>query len=404
MASLESKSESESCIDIVSVDGYSFDQIVQHIVNARRDGTESIISLHCPADAAWDLGVRIDEKLVELDQIKIHRFEYDYQSGIAYIDIMPETNLHFQMLAGTHNHTEISLARFIAMIPDAALRQRIVGEILDFGTADIAKEGKILKQGDFAFGTIKNKLPSLSEPRSHVERKVVQYIECAEGDIQATIVLDVQYPRANRAKVALRVADGTTAGTWVRNFETIYDDDLVKQPEGEVGLYISDFLGPAGLPTAFCRPSAAETAAGVQRDPQVLLTYERLRNIFLKARAIYQGTYKPGDGGEEDNVYTIVQSAERERERAERERERAERERERAERERERADIVADYLAILEERERERADILEERERELEERKRELEERKREQEERKREQEHQIAMLQEQVRQLQKRV
>jgi len=98
-----------------------------------------------------------------------------------------------------------------------------------------------------------------------VERKVVQYVECAEGEIQAAIVLDAQYPKANKAKVALLVADGTTAGTWVRYFETIYDDNLVEQPEGDVGLYISDFLGPAGLPTAFCRPSAAETAAGVQR-------------------------------------------------------------------------------------------------------------------------------------------
>ena len=159
MASLES--ESESCIDIVSVDGYSFDQIVQHIVNAHRDGTESIISLHCPADAALDLATRVDEKLVELDQNKIQRFEYDYQSGIAYLDIMPKTSLHFQMRVGTHNYTEISLARFLAKMPDAALRKRITGEILNFGTADIKKEEKILKQGDFAFGTTKNKLPSL---------------------------------------------------------------------------------------------------------------------------------------------------------------------------------------------------------------------------------------------------
>lgn len=27
------------------------------------------------------------------------------------------------------------------------------------------------------------------------------------------------------------------------------------------------------------------------RDPQVILTYERLRNIFLKTQAIHQGTY-----------------------------------------------------------------------------------------------------------------
>jgi hypothetical protein len=98
-----------------------------------------------------------------------------------------------------------------------------------------------------------------------VERKVIQYIKCAEGDIQAAIVLDVQYPKANRAKVALRVADGTAAGTWVRYFDTIYDEKLVEQPEGEVGLYLSDFIGPTNLPASFCRPSAVETAAGIQR-------------------------------------------------------------------------------------------------------------------------------------------
>lgn len=98
----------------------------------------------------------------------------------------------------------------------------------------------------------------------------MQYIECAEGEIQAAIIIDAQYPKATRAKFALRVADGTTTGAWIRYFEPIYDDDLVKQPEGDVGLYISDFLGPAGLPTTFCRPSAAETAAGIQRFVSLL--------------------------------------------------------------------------------------------------------------------------------------
>jgi len=161
MASLASESESDSCIDIVSVDGYSIDEIVQHIVDAHRNGTESILSLRWPADAPWDLYTRINEKLVELNQIEIRRFEYDYKSDIAYIDIMKETSFHFQMLVGTHNYAEISLASFVATIPDDALRQRIVREILDFGTASIEKEAKILKQGGFAFGSVKNKLPSL---------------------------------------------------------------------------------------------------------------------------------------------------------------------------------------------------------------------------------------------------
>ncbi|KAH6612912.1 hypothetical protein B0J18DRAFT_470263 [Chaetomium sp. MPI-SDFR-AT-0129] len=372
MASLasESESESESCINIISVDGYSIDEIVQHIVDARRDRTESILSLHWPADAPGDLCGRIDKKLVKLDQIKIRRFEYDYQSGIAYIDIMTETSLHFQMLVGTSNYAELSLARFVATIPDDALRQRIVGEILNFGTASIEKKAKILKQGDFAFSSVKNKLPSL-------------YIKCAEGDIQAAIVLDVQYRKANRAKVALCVADGTAAGTWVRYFDTIYDEKLVEQPEGEVGLYLSDFIGPTNLPVSFCRPSAAETAAGIQRNPQVRLTYEQLRKIFLKARAIYQGRYEPrnGEEEEEDNIYTIIQSAKRERER--------ERERSKQELEQERERFKQE---LEQERERSKQELEQERERSKQalEQERELKQR--------------IAMLQAQVLQLQRQV
>jgi hypothetical protein len=215
-----------------------------------------------------------------------------------------------------------------------------------------------------------------------VERKVAQYIECAEGDIQAAIILDVQYPKANRAKVALRVADGTTTGTWVRYFDTIYDDNLTEQPEGEVGLYLSDFIGPAGLPAAFCRPSAAETAADVQRfvsqlfflflfyrklrphsDPQVHLSYERLRKIFLKARAIYQGTYGLGDGEkqEEDNIYTILLSIARDREQIKQAQERTKQAQEQIKQAQERTKQAQERA----ERERERAERAQEREREL---------------------------------------
>jgi hypothetical protein len=164
MASLDlsaAPEDDDQAIDIVSVNGYTFDQIIQHIIDAYRCGTESIISLHCPPEVAWDLSARLNEKLIALDQTKIQRFEYDYQSSIAYIDIMSETSLHFQFLSGTHGYTKVSLARFLTTIPDAALRQQIAQEILDFGTARIEKEDEILKQGDFAFGTVTNKLPSL---------------------------------------------------------------------------------------------------------------------------------------------------------------------------------------------------------------------------------------------------
>ncbi|GAB1312067.1 hypothetical protein MFIFM68171_02277 [Madurella fahalii] len=157
----ESESEHEHCIDIVSVDGYTFDQIVEYIVDAHRCGTESIISLRCPADFAWDLSARLNEKLIELDELEIRRFEYDYQSGIAYIDIMVETSLHSQFLVGAHCYIEISFARFTATIQDATIRRRITQDIRNFSTSHIAKKDEILKQGDFAFGPAMNKLPCL---------------------------------------------------------------------------------------------------------------------------------------------------------------------------------------------------------------------------------------------------
>jgi hypothetical protein len=48
--------------------------------------------LRYPADLTWDLSARLNEKLVDLDELKIHQFEFDYQSGIAYIDIAVETS------------------------------------------------------------------------------------------------------------------------------------------------------------------------------------------------------------------------------------------------------------------------------------------------------------------------
>ncbi|KAK3363824.1 hypothetical protein B0T25DRAFT_442771 [Lasiosphaeria hispida] len=156
-------------------------------------------------------------------------------------------------------------------------------------------------------------------------------MDCAEGEIQAAIALDTQYPKATWAKVALRVVDGaTTTGTWVQDFETLYDDKLVEQSDGQLGLYISEFLGPAGLMPAFCRPSTSEVAAGVSRDPQIILTYDRLRSIFLKARSIHQGTYHEGDYDEVETMFTIIEEAELERQHADSERQRAESERQRA--------------------------------------------------------------------------
>ncbi|KAK4675802.1 LOW QUALITY PROTEIN: hypothetical protein QC764_0081850 [Podospora pseudoanserina] len=46
----------------------------------------------------------------------------------------------------------------------------------------------------------------------------------------------------------------------------------------------------AGVPTAFCRPSTVELAAGVTRNPTITITFERLRAIFRKARHLHNPT------------------------------------------------------------------------------------------------------------------
>lgn len=160
----------------------------------------------------------------------------------------------------------------------------------------------------------------------------MQYIACAKGKIHAALALDALYPTGEKVTVALRVADGADS-TWVHYFEPIYDDSLVEQPNGQVGLYVSDFLGSAGLPMALCRPLAAERAAGIaryvffflllsqdqangNRDPQVWLSFERLRAIFLQAKSIHQGTYTRGHHREEC-LFSFVMDAKAARERAE---------------------------------------------------------------------------------------
>lgn len=87
-----------------------------------------------------------------------------------------------------------------------------------------------------------------------MERKLIQYIECTEGKIQAAIAFNAQYPKGTRAEVALCVADGGTAGTWVHYSQTIYDDKLVNQPDGQRGLYISDFFWSRRFTNTFLPP------------------------------------------------------------------------------------------------------------------------------------------------------
>lgn len=141
-----------------------------------------------------------------------------------------------------------------------------------------------------------------------MEAKAVDYIAHTDGDIRAVLVLNLNYPGADKAEVGLFVADTSSdegsLGRWVLRSSTVHDDNLDEQPAGQVHLYLSDFLGRAGLPTASTRPSATELADEITRfvpfprvfsthnammltlspsrsEPQIILTYKQLRAIFL---------------------------------------------------------------------------------------------------------------------------
>ncbi|EAQ85494.1 predicted protein [Chaetomium globosum CBS 148.51] len=266
--------------ELVWLEVSTIDQIVDHIVNSRQSGTESIIAFHWQASHVHDLFEQLDAKLLELDQLKIRRVEYDYESGTVYLDIMSESPFHYQVQAGLRDHLKASLGKLYADTKDPAIRN-LIRLVEEQGTARIGVDGKLLKQAD-------------SESRQRVESKARQYIDSLDDKIQAVLILDLQYPRYEEG-----LADG-----WPLQHDLYHDDDLDQQPDGQVDLYLSDFVGSAGLPPAYCRPSTAELAAGITRNPTITLTYERLRAIFRKARHSHKPTeFTTEIGDEEENLY-----------------------------------------------------------------------------------------------------
>ncbi|KAL2129246.1 hypothetical protein VTI74DRAFT_8015 [Chaetomium olivicolor] len=106
-----------------------------------------------------------------------------------------------------------------------------------------------------------------------------------------------------KAWVSLLAAEDSSS-RWIQYHEVYHDDSLEQQPAGQVDIYLSDFVGRAGVPAAYCRPSTAEPIAGTTRNPTITMTYERLRAIFRKARYLHDPKeFPPEVGDEEENLY-----------------------------------------------------------------------------------------------------
>ncbi|KAK4098442.1 hypothetical protein N658DRAFT_518049 [Parathielavia hyrcaniae] len=293
-------SENERHAELVWLDVSTIDEILNFIVSSRQIGTESIIGFHWQASQMDDLSGQLDARLLELDQPSIRRFEYDYESETVYLDIMKESPFHYQVQAGLRDHLKDCLAKLLVTTDNTEIRQ-LIQSAKEQGTASIEYEDKLCKQADVSFGQA-GTLPSLV-----CERKARQYIDSSDGNIRAVLILDLQYPGMKKAWVSLLAADDSPSH-WILHHELYHDDDLDQQPVGQVDLYLSDFVGLAGLSVDYCRPSTAELAAGITRNPTITLTFERLRAIFRRARFLHAATKFTAEvGDEEENPYEEVE-------------------------------------------------------------------------------------------------
>ncbi|KAH6618358.1 hypothetical protein B0J18DRAFT_459390 [Chaetomium sp. MPI-SDFR-AT-0129] len=282
----------------------TFEQIIDYIVKTHQDlgsydfacAGELILSIHWRVAEASDvaeLGRRLDFRLLELDQPKISRFEYDYESETLYLE-MGSSILHARVQIGLGDSIHDRIVKWCATANDIRVR-KLFKSIVEYGTADIEYKRKLYKQADLSFGPHWT-LPSLVCEVS----KSYQYLNSSDGKIEVVLIIDIQYPDMKKAWFRLLTTDDLSA-PWV----LFYDDDITQQPTGQVALYLSDFIGLIpGVPPPFCRPSAIEVAAGITRKPTIALTYERLRAIFRMARYCQNPkVFTTEDGDEEENIY-----------------------------------------------------------------------------------------------------
>ncbi|KAK3307709.1 uncharacterized protein B0T15DRAFT_502176 [Chaetomium strumarium] len=280
--------------ELVWQDVSTVEEILDHIISSRQSDTRSILSFNWQASQVDDLSEQLDARLIEVDQIKIRRFEYDYETETVYLDIVGESPLHYQVQTGLRDYLKASLMKLLVATEDTTIRD-LIRSTKEQGTASIKYENKLFKQADVSFGQ--------SEKFQHAERKARQYIDSSDGKIRAVLILDLHYPDMKKAWVSLLTADDS-ASHWILYHELYHDDDLDQQPMGQVDLYLSDFVGLAGLPAAYCRPFTAELAAGIKRNPTISLTYERLRAMFRRARYLHNPKeFSQEAGDEEENPY-----------------------------------------------------------------------------------------------------
>ncbi|KAH6614691.1 hypothetical protein B0J18DRAFT_469770 [Chaetomium sp. MPI-SDFR-AT-0129] len=236
-------SENGSWVNMIELQSPSIESILDRIIESRLTPNHgSIFQFSWPEDYVGNLVYLVKGRLRAYRHQKLlASVDFDYDSSTLYIDCRTNTAFCDEIILGLLRH--------------------ICSEI---ETPDRTPDSVIQKT---------------DVPRQYIERKARRYIQDSEGTIEAVLVLDVRYPDMKKAWVSLYTKD-----RWIRYREVVCDDTVDEQPVGQVDFYLSDLAGPVGLPPSYCRPSVAETAAGVTREPVISLAFAQLRDIVRVAR------------------------------------------------------------------------------------------------------------------------
>ena len=137
----------------------TIEEITDYIANARQRGSESLVGFHWPANQVHYLSDQLDTRMLELDEMRIRRFEYDYESETVYIDIRGESPVHHHVRSGLAGYLNASLAKALYDANDLTIR-RLIRSVVDYGTITIDYGNKLLKRSDISFGQTAT-IPSL---------------------------------------------------------------------------------------------------------------------------------------------------------------------------------------------------------------------------------------------------
>lgn len=184
-----------------------------------------------------------------------------------YIDARLETGLHDRVAGGTARLVLAGVEELIQAALSDRLRYELENLIVTGRGGRIYAPRRLLRQPDWSLGRNGDSLPSLvcevrwGQTWQAVENKAAQYIKYSGGKIQAVLVIDAGFPAMRKATASLYVAGG-----WAPFAAVFYQEDLVEQPTGHIGLFVSDLVaGEPALPPSLSRPSPGERSAGASR-------------------------------------------------------------------------------------------------------------------------------------------